>query len=229
MKKTISSISILPTSLRVFRSDQVGFVHAHCEMLETVPVEKRFFGPSSGFMIVKKVMDLKSSYTGHGVLPLQRPRFWNMHPVSQFLLRFLRYLTFQWEIVDNMHSVPVYKFPEDDLLSSLVDIYFVKCNPYHPCIHEPSFRQSLALRLHLQNPQFAATLLLVCANAARFSNDPRVLVDGSDDSLSCGWKYYTQVPTMRKDLFNPPTLYDLQYYCVCVRSTSDWTHIMSAS
>jgi hypothetical protein len=61
---------------------------------------------------------------------------------------------------------------------------------------------------------FAAVVMLVCAVASRYSNDPRVLLDGVDSWHSCGWKYFDQVQVVRKSLLAPPTLYDLQFYCV---------------
>lgn len=61
---------------------------------------------------------------------------------------------------------------------------------------------------------FAATVLLVCAVGSRYSDDPRVFLDDTNTPHSCGWKWFDQVQVVRKSLLAPPSLYDLQFYCV---------------
>lgn len=56
---------------------------------------------------------------------------------------------------------------------------------------------------------FAVTVLLTCANAARYVDDPRVNLDGYD-SRSSGWKYFEVVMRLRKSILAPATLADLQ-------------------
>ncbi|KAJ6557322.1 fungal-specific transcription factor domain-containing protein [Mycena vulgaris] len=65
-----------------------------------------------------------------------------------------------------------------------------------------------------QRPQdmtFGAALLAVLGVASRYSDDPRVFVEG-DTTLSSGWKFVKQVQTVRK-MFEP-TLYEVQFYCL---------------
>ncbi|KAJ7686153.1 hypothetical protein B0H14DRAFT_3674848 [Mycena olivaceomarginata] len=76
---------------------------------------------------------------------------------------------------------PQYDFPPPDLAASLVDLYFAHINLLLPLLHRPIFARALAAGLHLTNDGFAATYLLVCAIGARFSSDPRVLLDGNDN------------------------------------------------
>ena len=62
---------------------------------------------------------------------------------------------------------------------------------------------------------FGATVLLVCALAARFSNDPRAFFGGSNALASAGWEWYQQVNLLQDKYFiEPPDLYELQAYCV---------------
>ena len=55
----------------------------------------------------------------------------------------------------------------------------------------------------------------MCALGSRYSDDPRVFSD-EGDTLSAGWGFYEQVPVVRKELFYPPSVYEMQFYCVCV-------------
>jgi hypothetical protein len=79
-------------------------------------------------------------------------------------------------------------------------------------LYRPAFEKGIRERLHLRDQGFACVLLLVCAIGSPLIDDPRVLIDGSP--LSSGWKYFNQVQLVRKSLFAPPQLYDLQIYCV---------------
>lgn len=69
----------------------------------------------------------------------------------------------------------------------------------------------------MRDDGFRQVVLLVCANGSRFSDDPRVLVN--DSWHSAGWKWFSQVDMLRKSWLapNPPSLYDLQMHCVCMR------------
>jgi hypothetical protein len=93
-----------------------------------------------------------------------------------------------------------------------VDLYFEHCNVYIPLLLRPTFDRALSDKLHLENDKFGANVISVCAIASRFSNDPRVF-DGTKP-LSCGWDYFSQIKTELEHLYVPPTLYDLQRYCV---------------
>jgi len=83
-----------------------------------------------------------------------------------------------------------------------------------PILHRPTFLRSLNSGLHLREPAFGMTVLLVCAIGSRFTSDIRVLLDDDISDLSSGWKYFTQVPVFRNGLFLRSTLYDLQCYTV---------------
>ena len=105
-------------------------------------------------------------------------------------------------------------FPPDDLREALVDLYFRNLNDGLPLLHERMFKEAVASGFHLRDSGFGAIVLLVCANGARSSSDPRVLEDPSDDRESSGWKWFKEVQTKRKLLRAPAHLYDLQIYVV---------------
>ncbi|GLB45768.1 putative fungal specific transcription factor [Lyophyllum shimeji] len=167
---------------------------------------KRFFGKSSSAMLVHEAMELKNVYTGvsfqsRAILGNRRHEFWTTMP---------------WERPTHEISKVTFEFPPDDLMSSLVDIYFEKTNFSFPLLHAPTFKRSIAEGLHLRDDSFGANVLLVCAVASRFSDDQRVLMDGVESWYSAGWKWFHQVQQLRKSLLAPPSLYDLQFYCLSV-------------
>ncbi|KAJ7091185.1 fungal-specific transcription factor domain-containing protein [Mycena epipterygia] len=163
------------------------------------PLKHRFFGSSSGFMLVKNAIAAKEEYLGRPlVTQFRRPEFWNIRP---------------WE-----HGVtddhPRYVFPERDLVDSLVNIYFTCVHPTLPLLHRPSFERSVTEGFHLDNYQFGGTLLAVLAVASRYSDDPRVFVPGTNATLSSGWTFFDQVQVVRKSLFDEPSIYEVQLYCL---------------
>ena len=105
-------------------------------------------------------------------------------------------------------------FPPPDLLAQLIDLFFANINDYMPLLHRPTFEQGVKDGLHLHDEGFGSTVLLVCANGARFTEDARVLLDDNPISQSAGWKWFQQVQMVRKSLLAPPRLYDLQIYAV---------------
>ncbi|KAF7424023.1 hypothetical protein PC9H_009323 [Pleurotus ostreatus] len=175
----------------------------------TDQIRNRFFGKSSGAMLLQAAMDLKDEYTGQpkrafphpNILSRRRDEFWSRP---------------DWEPFVSEPKNPDYIFPDPDLIPPLVDAYFKYYNIFFPLLHRPTFERGIAEGLHLTNDTFAGVVLLVCANGARYSNDPRVLLEGNSPHSS-GWKWFTQIQMVRKSLLAPPTLYDLQFYCLTVQ------------
>jgi hypothetical protein len=64
-------------------------------LLSIDPVHRRFFGKSSGAMLIQTAMELKKEYIGTDdtaripFIGTQRPEFWKVNPVSQFFRRSL--------------------------------------------------------------------------------------------------------------------------------------------
>lgn len=187
--------------------------------LEVNAIDTRFFGLSSGFQLIKNAINVKNEYTGNPrQTHFKRPAYWRLHPVrtgpSQCSCALSNVLSTQWERASEAREAPRYDFPDADLMESLMTLYFTHININLPILHQPTFRRSVAEGLHLRDQRFAATLLLVCAVGSKYSNDPRVIVDGSGSELSCGWKWFDQVQILRKSLFDAPASYELQFYCV---------------
>ena len=102
-------------------------------------------------------------------------------------------------------------------MDDLVDKYFREINDYLPLLHEPTFEQCIKNGVHNRHGVFGGTLLLVCANGARFSDDSRIFLEGTDNTQSAGWKWFKQVQTHQKlILIRPPRLYDVQLCAVSV-------------
>ncbi|KAK7005803.1 fungal-specific transcription factor domain-containing protein [Favolaschia claudopus] len=170
--------------------------------LKLNPETQRFFGKSSGIQFIQTVFDFQSHITGmdiaqiRRVLPaLRRPAFWTPN---------------SWMLPSDVDE-PEYSFPEPDLLSHLMDNYWREYHPFWPILHRPTFERKVADNLHLRDRRFGGTLLLVCSLGARFSVDPRVLIDKTSDLLhSAGWKWHKQVDVIQKYLIYKPDLYELQ-------------------
>ncbi|KAI0749212.1 fungal-specific transcription factor domain-containing protein [Daedaleopsis nitida] len=179
------------------------------------PSSMRYHGKSSSLLFIQTAMDLKQEYAGvelpktvdpdaHTTLLRRRQQYWSLHPVRVFIDSIFTY---------DEHS-PHKDFPPQDLLTKLVDLYFTNMNDYMPLLHRPTFEQGVKDGLHLHDEGFGSTVLLVCANGSRFTDDPRVLLDDSQIPQSAGWKWFQQVQMVRKSLLAPPRLYDLQIYAL---------------
>ncbi|KAK7005716.1 Zn(2)-C6 fungal-type domain-containing protein [Favolaschia claudopus] len=148
-------------------------------------LKHRFFGSSSGFMLMKNAMLVKEDYLGRPQRStFRRPEYWLIRP---------------WEEAPPSET-PHYVFPDLDLQTSLINLYFTN--------------RSVAEGLHLRDTSFGATLLAVLAVASRYSDDPRVFVAGSNSTLSGGWNFFNQVVVIRKSLFDEPSVYEVQLYCL---------------
>ncbi|CAE6428394.1 unnamed protein product [Rhizoctonia solani] len=107
-------------------------------------------------------------------------------------------------------------FPPDDLLASLVDLYFTRFNVILPLLHRPTFEVQLAQKLHWKDPSFAAVVLLVCANGSRFSDDTRVMPYYSEDippdmrEFDAGILFYRQVDVCSMGVFPVDVLFEHQ-------------------
>ena len=108
----------------------------------------------------------------------------------------------------------MFEYPERDLLWSLVDHYFYEVHIFFPLLHRPTFERELAEGLHLRDLMFGNTVLLVCALGSKFSDDPRVLVEGSGTTRSSGHKWYAQVDFGKTSFDKEASLHELQMYAV---------------
>jgi len=202
-----------------YPNTQTHRVQSLQDTLNELNLNHRFFGKSSGANLALTALDLKSEYNGnerdHAALANRRPEFWTQE---------------SWERASNRPDAPHHTFPEPDLMDHLVDLYFSRLNIFLPLLHRPTFEMYLRDGLHFRNHAFASVVLCLCACAARYSDDPRVLLDGSTAWHSSGWKWFSQVQMLRRSLMGPPLLYDVQMYALaclflqgCSIPQSCWT------
>ncbi|KIY44292.1 hypothetical protein FISHEDRAFT_52319, partial [Fistulina hepatica ATCC 64428] len=182
--------------------DHPSDLAAKMALLNIAPSESRFFGKSSNVDFLDTVVHLNQEYTGrkdlfqYGFLHSRREQFWKVLP---------------WE-GNVVTPPPEYTFPSDDLLQQLLELYFLNVNVFFPLLHRPTFQAAIAAGLHHRDGDFGATVLLVCALGSRFSDDPRVRLDGVNSALSDGWKYFRQVQAPCISMLAPTSLYNLQFY-----------------
>ncbi|KAK0210026.1 fungal-specific transcription factor domain-containing protein [Desarmillaria ectypa] len=164
----------------------------------------RFFGKSSDAQLTQAAINLKQEYSGQcqaTQLPSQRPEFWEPDPWND-------------SAGQPTDTHPKYTFPEEDLLRSLLDLYFDHINVLVPLLHRPTLEKLIEKRAHFKDAKFADALLLICAIASGYSDDPRVLLEGERSRHSSGWKWANQVVHTHKPLMRSPSLYNLQSLCL---------------
>ncbi|KAK0472520.1 hypothetical protein IW261DRAFT_1507865 [Armillaria novae-zelandiae] len=161
-------------------------------------LSERCFGPSSGLALFMSALSTKKKLTG-SLTTMQIHDYSNLYP---------------WERATADAEKACYIFPDEDLITSLVAIYFETMNPILPILHRPTFVKNVADGLHLRDENFAAMLLFVLAVASRHSDDPRVLADPSS-RLSAGWTFLQFIPIAKKVLLRPPCLNDIQQTVWC--------------
>ncbi|KAJ6564659.1 fungal-specific transcription factor domain-containing protein [Mycena capillaripes] len=191
----------LTSPFPVPHSDDFSF-HNLAESLESLSIDnpgsRGFQGKSSQAMLVKAAVDLKSQTASSPAVRTVVP------PPSK-----------PWAIKPWEHITPPrdFNFPSDDLMISLISLYFDNVNTFFPVLHRPTFETAFARNTHWSDNGFGGTLLLVCALGARYSDDPRVHLPGLPFGTA-GWKWFDQV---KLSLCGQPTLYDLQSYCLSVQ------------
>jgi len=75
--------------------------------------------------------------------------------------------------------------------------------------------RSLDDGLHFRDDKFGALVLLVCATASRYSDDPRTLLE-CGHLHSAGWKWFSQVEPFASGVISSPELFDLQVAVVSI-------------
>ncbi|KAK0469527.1 fungal-specific transcription factor domain-containing protein [Desarmillaria tabescens] len=164
----------------------------------------RHYGKSSALMLMKRAVEIKKEFTGtsEGLsFEAKRPEFWNDQP-------------WQKSLHEDEHQ-PLLVFPDDDLLQDLIDLYYEECDMIVHLIYRPKFEKNVAQGLHLYDRRFGSVVLLVCAIAAPYSNDPRVFLDPAQEH-SAGWQWYQQVRPIPSSFVAPSSIYDLQIYSLMV-------------
>ncbi|GJE98254.1 fungal-specific transcription factor domain-containing protein [Phanerochaete sordida] len=191
--------------------DIVESVERRIPSLGRKPAHLQFLGKSSSLVLVQQALDMREAATSvNAASPdmklgptKNREAFhdmcgepWQENP---------------WIAPPTPCSYTAEDFPEPDLLPSLVEKYFTNSNVFMPLLNRNLFQRQLDSGLHLRNEAFGSTVLIVCAIGARFSDDRRVLLDGSEQWQTCGWKWFRRVQAVHKTLnLSAATLYDVQ-------------------
>jgi Fungal specific transcription factor domain len=131
---------------------------------------------------------------------------------------FLRYfriscdpLCLQWELAYEGESLSLetlsellQKWPPSDLVTALIDLYFLHCNSMFPLLHRPTFARHFADGLYERDIWFACLCMSVFALASRYTDDSRVLLDKPMESpvgehseqsrwQTAGFRYYFSI------------------------------------
>ncbi|KAI0080937.1 hypothetical protein K474DRAFT_1704231 [Panus rudis PR-1116 ss-1] len=162
------------------------------------PMAVRYLGKSSSVMMIHKAYTAKQDFAGEtraGIpLRLQRPKFWAIQPWAN----------------PSLDPSSERKFPPEDLQKKLIELFFRHINDYYPLLFRPLFEQQITEGSHLTDERFGSVVLLVCACASKFCDDPRVMLEEADSQLSVGWKYFRQVQVLSNRLLTTPSLLDVQ-------------------
>ncbi|KAJ7753042.1 fungal-specific transcription factor domain-containing protein [Mycena maculata] len=168
----------------------------------------RYFGKSSHLELIDTAIEVKENFIAaialpeERVRPTKRPLFWHT--------------PWEYEHLAREEVLPPLTFPEPDLLQHLVFLFFRRVNILLCLLHQPTFERSLTAGLHLVDRDFGCTVLGVCALGAKYTDDPRVLLEGTNTQLSAGWKYFCQLQPLQRSLVKPITLYGAHTLCLYV-------------
>ncbi|KAJ7915228.1 fungal-specific transcription factor domain-containing protein [Mycena leptocephala] len=169
--------------------------------LGNAPPDPGFRGKSSAAMLVKAAVVVTS---GGGTTAPQT--CYRTPPATEPWTR-------PWgdDLMIPPHSL---SFPADHLMHSLVSLYFSNVNLFIPVLHRPTFEECVHQRLHMRNLGFGTLLLLVCSLGALYVTE---LAISHTERQKLAWKWYNQVELCGHSLRHPPTLYDIQAYCLAVQ------------
>ncbi|KAL1746100.1 fungal-specific transcription factor domain-containing protein [Schizophyllum fasciatum] len=184
--------------------------HVHLTSFVDGVLGNRYLGKSSITDLILKLINLKVPATGRCDAPFtssnaRRPHFWTARP---------------WESSLLVKEPAFYDFPDEDLMATLIDLYFDHIQILFPLLHRPSLEKGIRELQHMADPDFGAIVLLVCALGAQYSSDPRVLShEYGMDNHSRGWKWFAQVEKARKPRFGAPNLLEIQTCCLSILFT----------
>ncbi|KAJ7627372.1 fungal-specific transcription factor domain-containing protein [Roridomyces roridus] len=158
--------------------------------------KNHFFGSDSTFNLVHSAIATKEKYLGRPGMPDMPQRAMNWAP-------------YPWE-QDFYYSRPSYICPPPDLMYHLIELYFKHVHPIFPLLHRPLLERHVQEELHTRDPSFEAVLMALFGIASRYSDDPRVMIDGQ--AISSGWMFVSQIRMLPN--FAEPTVHDVQFYCL---------------
>ncbi|CAE6447305.1 unnamed protein product [Rhizoctonia solani] len=194
---------------------------------------RRYYGHSSTCVLSRDAIFLRhdshADYNLSSGLSSNYPRakFWT--PTATEIKRLQRPYEL-WE-TENM----LLELPSDDLMPTLLNSYFD--NTFFPVVHQRLFEKQLREGLHKHDKSFLRLVLLVCANGARWCDDPRVLDERWPISRSAGHRWFRQFELWHKSVvtFHQLSLWDAQvlvlismYFCGSSATYGAWVMVGAA-
>ncbi|KAJ8457125.1 hypothetical protein ONZ45_g18441 [Pleurotus djamor] len=116
--------------------------------------DARFFGKSSSFVLLQTALGVKQECTDDTALrpsDFRRSEYWEIPEYER-------------DVTATTRQTVAYTFPEQDLMQSVMDLYFKTSNLIIPLLHEPTFKAQVASGLHLRDEWFGSVLLTVFAS-----------------------------------------------------------------
>ncbi|KAJ7122397.1 fungal-specific transcription factor domain-containing protein [Mycena epipterygia] len=157
-------------------------------------VSQGFQGKSSGAMLVKAAVDLRGGAKNIANV-YEAPG--HVQPATEG------------------PPLPSYLFPDDELLMSLISLYFQNVDPFLPLLHRHTFESGVRQKFHLTHAGFGKTVLLVCALGTQYSTDSQpTCTPGNLSPRPPGWRWFEHVDLFGHMAHTHPTIYDLQSYCL---------------
>ncbi|KAF8315669.1 hypothetical protein DL93DRAFT_2056908, partial [Clavulina sp. PMI_390] len=171
--------------------------------IEVHESRRLFHGKSSGLWLVQEATQLKREQGIQPARDREASDFKYAHEVSYAI---------QWEQRLMATPIPnIFTFPPEDLIRILFDLFFRHFTTFLPVIHRPTFEAQYNAGLHLKDRSFGRSVLLACAIASRYCDDPRVFLKGIGRQ-SAGWIFFTQARDLQRLAHVPATLHDIQCY-----------------
>ncbi|KAF9514626.1 hypothetical protein BS47DRAFT_1485011 [Hydnum rufescens UP504] len=165
----------------------------------------RVYGKSSGQLFIQSARTLKRSEYGEKADTIkvrtdQRavPEMWQP----------IKWVQDAWRSEKFVLPSGAAPFPPDDLVRSLIALFFRHVAPTLPVLDRRNFEDAFNRRLHMESSQLEALVLLVCAIGSTYSNDPRI-TSNSGNTPGDGWRYFLHGRDWLQCL-TPPTLPELQ-------------------
>ncbi|KZS98644.1 hypothetical protein SISNIDRAFT_481356 [Sistotremastrum niveocremeum HHB9708] len=167
--------------------------------------DSRYHGKSSQDGLVRATIAVKKEYADSYPLPFR--------PAISQIFRENDIPENEWKSWQDLETFSDFNFPPQDLAESLIEVYFTQVNTIFPLLHRPTFVRQFQEGLHYRDRHFAAVLFSLLATASRWSDDPRVRIEGAPE-LSSGWKFILENFKVKHSFLAPPSLFDLQNICL---------------
>lgn len=161
----------------------------------TSPDWNRYFGASSNSILFAAAQEYCASQNKELGSDKMRPKFWmdNERMAEE-------------KQDDALPPILPSDYPAD--LDNLIELFFKNVNDYFPLLHKVTFTTQLLYRK--LDKSFAGVVMLVCAIASKFSDNPSTL-SPTYDKLFAGRQFYLKYKSKcRRNHVCAPSLNDIQ-------------------